>query len=111
MANERNGADVSVKVAGQELNVRNVKSLNTILTALSFAVLIGIGVLMWTHVVAEDQSNKAILTEIKEQNKAVLQAQKNSAYFACLQACLLEQPTDRRNSTPCERTCAPVRAQ
>lgn len=106
---ERSGADVTVKVAGQELNVRNVKSLNTALTAISVGILIGLGVLMWTHVDAEDKSNKAILNEIREQNRNVLQAQKNSAYFNCMQACFLEQSQDKRDSVKCDRQCAPVR--
>ena len=41
---EQNGADVAVKVAGQEINLRNVKSLNTLLTA---SCAFGIGLLLW----------------------------------------------------------------
>ena len=106
MSEERNGADFGLKIAGQELNVKNVKSLNTILTALGLCASVSIGVFLWTHVESADKGTAAVLNEVKQSN----QTQKNIAYYQCMQVCLLAQGDPaKRNREACELQCAPVK--
>jgi hypothetical protein len=109
MSEERNGADISAKIAGQEINVKNVKSLNTILTLATLLVGVGMATLLWTHADGADKTSQALLREIQQSNKANLDAQKNIAYHSCRQSCLLEQPQDKRDGAICERTCATLK--
>lgn len=105
MSEQRNGADISAKIAGQEFNVKNVKSLNTILTLFTLLVVVAMGVLLYTHADGAEKTSQALLKEIQQSNKANLDAQKNTAYHACRQSCLLEQPQEKRDGTACERIC------
>ena len=105
MSEERNGADIGVKIGGQEVNVKNVKSLNTVLTAVSLVMITAIGVFLWDHV----DASKDLVKEIREGNKAQQQGQKNSNYYQCMQVCLLGQDPARRNPQACELQCAPVK--
>lgn len=116
MSEERSGADISAKIAGQEFNVKNVKSLNTALTMGCLLIGVGVAVLLWTHVEGADKTvtairegNAALLKEIKDSNKAQLDAQKNIAFHNCRQSCLLEQRPDKRDGSACERICASLR--
>jgi len=106
MAEERSGADIGVKIGGQEVNVRNIKSLNTILTALSLVMSTAIGVFLWGHV----DASKELVKEIRDGNRAQQQGQKNSNYYQCMQVCLLAQGDPaKRNPQACELQCAPVK--
>ena len=63
---EENGADVSLNLAGQQINVRNVKSLNTLLTV---ACAVGVGFLaylIWEHKGDAKEVNTALVQTLKE---------------------------------------------
>ena len=118
---ESGGADVSIKVAGQELNVRNVKSLNTIVTVLNFFCFCVLAVFLYFADVQAQKSggndaaeHKAIVEAIQKANLTMVQAIKesqavNSAVLEKISAqaekqsqatretnCLLSLPQDRR---------------
>ena len=127
MADEQDdrGADVALKVAGQEFNVRNVKSLNTILTAATLFIVCLIATILWMREVGaqndkanaklkEQNEHAAIVDAIKESNRATIQALKEmqtvnaTLYEKSLEQgkrqeqatretnCLLSLPQDRR---------------
>ena len=69
MAEETNGADVAVKIAGQEFNIRNVKSLNTLATIATLIIVCLIGYIIFTHTSDAKDSGKEIAAELKATNK------------------------------------------
>lgn len=84
------GADIAVKVAGQEFNVRNVKSLNTIATVTSLIVVCTLGVFLYFHEATAQQdkaqtaatlakSNAEIASALKENNKILVDAMKEQS--------------------------------
>ena len=100
----------SSKIAGKNLTLRDVVLL------LVFGGMAGLFGLAWTHADSSDklvkeiqQSNAALLKEIKDSNREQTNAQKNIAFHNCRQACLLEQPPDRRDGAACERVCSHLR--
>ena len=71
MADEPNGADLGIDAFGVKANVKNVKSLNTILTffvAVNVAVMV---VFLYAHGVEAKDSAKEIANELKAANKDV----------------------------------------
>lgn len=46
---EKNGSDVQVEIAGQKVNVKNVKSLNTLATIASLILVCVLGYAFWEH--------------------------------------------------------------
>ena len=120
---EQGGADVSMKVAGQELNIRNVKSLNTIVTVLNFFSFCVLAVFLYFADVNAQKTNgndtaehKAIVDAIQKANGAMVQAIKEAQHVnitvlekinaqAARQEqatretnCLLSLPQDRRTN-------------
>ena len=89
----------SSKIAGKNLTLRDI--------ILFFVFIIALATFMfvYTHAESADKSTQALLKEIQQSNKATLDAQKNTAYHACRQSCLLEQAPDKRDGTQCERIC------
>ena len=67
-ANE-NGADVAVEIAGQKVNLRNVKSLNTLATIATLIIVFLIGYIIFTHTLDAKESGKEIAAELKATNK------------------------------------------
>lgn len=66
-----NGADVDLKLAGQEVKLRNVKSLNTILTLVA-AVAASFGVyLLIQHQAEAKEAGQSFVGALKEQTKAI----------------------------------------
>lgn len=64
--NGRNGADVALKVAGQEINLKNVKSLNTLATVTTLMVAILIAYVVWEHkaeAAAQEVRREAAVTQ------------------------------------------------
>ena len=123
MTEEAGGADVSMKVAGQELNIRNVKSLNTVVTILNFFAFCVLAVFIYFADVNAQKNNgndsaehKAIVEAIQKANLNMVQAIKESQAVNSLvlekistqaarqeQAtretnCLLALPQDRRTN-------------
>ena len=89
----------SSKIAGKNLTLRDIVLFFVFVIALSTFMFV------YTHAESSDKSTQALLKEIQQSNKANLDAQKNTAYHACRQSCLLEQPPDKRDGTQCERIC------
>lgn len=58
-----NGADVDLKVAGQEIRLKNVKSLNTILTLGAFVAACFAAYLLFDHK-ADAKANAETLTAV-----------------------------------------------
>lgn len=50
MSDEKpNGADVNLELAGQKINLRNVKSLNTLATVATLIIVVLIAYALWEH--------------------------------------------------------------
>lgn len=116
MAEETNGADVAVEIAGQKVNLRNVKSLNTLATIATLIVVCLIGYMVFTHTADAKDNGKEIAAELKAQNKetaAILkdanrelsEVLKELARAAREQNCLLSLPQEKRieNVEICKR--------
>ena len=82
---EKGGADIGLKLAGQEVNIRNVKSLNTIATMATLILVSALGVGGYFHEataqaeraanhVERIKINADIAGALKESNNAVVQA-------------------------------------
>lgn len=95
-ADENNGADVAVEVAGQKINLRNVKSLNTLATVATLILVasaIGVGYVMAAgHVADTKEASKELVTALKEMTQAARE-----------QNCLISLPQDRRDPELCRR--------
>lgn len=93
-----NGADVDLKLGGQEISVKNVKSLNTLLTAATFIALVCGGFMLWqvvdAHAKSADKLNDALISTLKE--LTISQRVTN---------CLMATPQDQREAKLqlCER--------
>ena len=72
MAEENgNGADVELNLAGQKVNLRNVKSLNTILTLVAaIAACFGVYLLI-QHQAEAKEAGQSFVGALKEQTKAI----------------------------------------
>lgn len=91
---EENGSDVALEVAGQKVNLRNVKSLNTLATVACLMGVIFLLYFYWEHK-AEDKDFKGnVLIAIREQ------AQSNRV-LACLMA--TRQEDREAKLAQCER--------
>src|SRR3990167_2014083 len=79
MADEPNGADLGIDVLGVKANVKNVKSLNTLLTffvAVNVAVTV---VLLYVHGVEAKDNNREIAKQVKESNKEIAETLKETS--------------------------------
>ena len=66
---QRGGADVAVKIAGQEFNLRNIKSLNTLATVTNLIGVCLIGYMLFIHQVDAKDGVKEVAAELKAANK------------------------------------------
>lgn len=105
---ENGGADIGVKIAGQEVNIRNVRSLNTIATVCTLIGVCVLGVFVYYHEVSAQsdkvnvaatlqKSNTDISNALKESNTALVNALKESN--ANTLGALKELTTEQRRST------------
>lgn len=78
MADEANGADVAVEIAGQKVNLRNVKSLNTLATVLTMIIVCVLSYIVFAHAGDSKEGSKEVATILKESNKEVANALKDS---------------------------------
>lgn len=87
---EQTGADLNLKFAGQEVNLRNVKSLNTIATLVTMLLVGTLGVFLYFHEVNAQhdkstlastlqQSNAIVADSLRQSNKAMTDALKELA--------------------------------
>ena len=95
---EENGADVDLKLAGQEVKLKNVKSLNTI-------VCIAILVILCAVIPAAWSMFKSHADETKEASKELSGAMREMTQATREQNCLIAQPQELRvqNSDWCKR--------
>lgn len=92
MSEETNGADVDLKVAGQEVRLKNIKSLNTLAT---FAILIIVSLTAYggyLHVSETKDASRELVGALKEMTQAARE-----------QNCLISMPIDRRDPELCRR--------
>ena len=66
---EPNGADVAVEIAGQKVNLRNVKSMNTLATLATLVIVCVIGYIIFTHTLDAKEGGKEVAAELKATNK------------------------------------------
>ena len=117
MADEQQvGADVAVEIAGQKVNLRNVKSLNTLATMATLILTCVVGWIIFTHsseakdglkeIAAELKvSNKETAAVLKEANKELSEVLKEMARASRETNCLLAMPPEKRaeNVELCKR--------
>lgn len=93
---EETGADVAVELAGQKVNIKNVKSLNTLATVATLIIIcagFGMGYVIFTAHAAETRdSSKELVTALREMTQAARE-----------QNCLISMPQDRRDADLCRR--------
>jgi hypothetical protein len=92
--NQENGADVALEVGGQKLNVRNVKSLNTIATVVTMFLAGLILYIIFTHQQESKQDNRDLSSAMREQTTVIRE-----------QNCLVKFPEAERraNSDFCKQ--------
>lgn len=73
-----NGADVGVEAFGAKVNVRNVKSLNTMLTGLTTVIVLVLAYIVFAHAADQKTGTQAIVQEIKESNISAARIVKDS---------------------------------
>lgn len=93
------GADIGLELGGQKLNVRNVKSLNTVVTLLTFVLVSVIAYALWAHGEDSKAASAQFVGAIKEQTAAI----KEQTVVQREQNCLIAMPTDRRDVELCRR--------
>lgn len=94
-----NGADVNLEIAGQKVNLRNIKSLNTFLTLVA-ALASSFGVyLLVEHQNQSRDASRVFIEAVKEQTVVM----KEQTSVAREQNCLIAMPMDRRDPEFCKR--------
>lgn len=76
MADEQtSGADVAVKIAGQEVNLKNIKSLNTLATVATLMVVCAASAYGYSiasvHVTETKEASGALVNALKEQTQVM----------------------------------------
>jgi hypothetical protein len=87
-----NGADIDLKLAGQEVKLKNVKSLNTLATVATLIVACVLGYAFYVHA-----------GETKDASKELVLALREMAQAAREQNCLISVPIERRDPELCRR--------
>ena len=106
MADEQQvGADVAVEIAGQKVNLRNVKSLNTLATMATLLLTCVVGWIIFTHSSEAKDGLKEIAAELKVSNKELSEVLKEMARASRETNCLLAMPPEKRaeNVELCKR--------
>ena len=94
MNDQNNGSDVALEIGGQKMNIRNVKSLNTVATVLTLFLCGLILYIIFTHQQESKQDNRDLSSAMREQTTATRE-----------QTCLLKFPEFERraNSDFCKQ--------
>lgn len=93
MADEQtNGADVDLSIAGQQVKLKNIKSLNTLATVTTLICVILIGYVVWMHTNDDKEAKKELSMAIRELTQSARE-----------QNCLISMPIDQRNPDICRR--------
>lgn len=70
-AEQQSGADVDLKFAGQEVKLKNVKSLNTILTLIAAGAASFCVYLVFQHQAEAKEAGISFVGALKEQTRAI----------------------------------------
>ena len=106
---EENGADVAVKVAGQEVTLRNVKSLNTLATVATLIIVICGFTIGWNlldaHAKGGEKKEAALVSALQELAKSHRDASRDQVKEQRMLNCLIvaDQKDRRRAYEDCER--------
>lgn len=93
MADEQtNGADVDLSIAGQQVKLKNIKSLNTLATVTTLMLVILLGYVLWTHTNDDKEAKRELTIAIRELGQSARE-----------QNCLISMPIDRRDPELCRR--------
>lgn len=109
MVEQESGADVALKVAGQEINVRNVKSLNTGMTIATFIVVVCAAVIGWqmfdAHAKDAKENGTQLVAALRELAKAHRETSGAQVREQRMLNCLIvaDQKDRRRAWEDCER--------
>ena len=98
---EENGADVSVNVAGQQINLRNVKSLNTLATVATLIICILIGYVVFEHKTDARAEGVALAQRDAQLSNAIREMASSNRVLACLMA--TKQDDREAKLAQCER--------
>jgi predicted histidine transporter YuiF (NhaC family) len=102
---DKTSADINLKVAGQEVNLKNVKSINTILTTFTFFLSLFLGFLLYTHMAEAKDNAKEIAQTLKESNQEVAKAAREAAQITAEAMRSMAQQQKRANELLREQTC------
>lgn len=95
MGSEENtaGTDLSLKIAGNEASMKNVKSMNTIATVATMVLVCVLGVFLYYHEVAAQQDKATLAKTLSESNGIVAKAleQSNKTMTEALKELTIEQ--------------------
>jgi hypothetical protein len=90
------GADVSLELGGQKVNVKNVKSFNTFATVATLVIVcVGFGVgyvMISAHAAETKDASRELVGALKEMTQAARE-----------QNCLISMPQERRDADLCRR--------
>ena len=106
---EENGADVAVKIAGQEVNLRNIKSLNTLATVATLIIVICGFTIGWNlldaHAKGGEKKEAALVSALQELAKSHREASRDQVKEQRMLNCLIvaDQKDRRRAYEDCER--------
>lgn len=99
MSEESNGADISAEIAGQKVDVKNIKSLNTVVTLFTF---VGVCILVYAFYLhrgdglqaatSAKEDRQAFVKAVQEQTQAIREGNAELR----LQNCLSKFPENQR---------------
>lgn len=90
MAEEQtNGSDVDLSIAGQRINLKNVKSLNTLATVATLILVCVLGYAFYSHAGETRDASKDLVGALKEMTQAARE-----------QNCLISMPIEQRARDP-----------
>lgn len=93
------GADVAVEIAGQKVNVRNVRSLNTAATLLTLALVLLLCYAFYQHMEDSRAAGKDFVHAVKEQTIAIREGTAAQREATCIQK--FEERERARNADWC----------
>lgn len=94
MGDREQSADVELNIAGQRLNVRNVKSLNTTLTAIILGLTCGVLWMLYEH----RQENRSMSVEFTAAIRENAKSQREQTAAIREQTCLSKFPEHERRA-------------
>lgn len=109
MSQEGNGADIAVEVAGQKVNLRNVKSLNTAATLLTLFIVGLLAYAFYLHSEDAKASGKEFIGALKEQTVAIREGTAAQREATCMQK--FEERDRARNADWCAQVSGVRRPQ